>query len=250
MFYSKKLSRFKNIKHAFFNKKGGHSKGIYKSLNCGMGSKDNKNLVIKNLKIVSNKIGVKKKNLILLNQIHSKKIYFLKKIPKKKLIGDGLITKQKKVGIGILTADCAPVLFYDKKKTIIGAAHVGWKGAYKKILPDMVKLLKKYGSKLKDICVVIGPCISKINYEVKKDFRLKFLSKSKENIKYFRVKGKKTFFDLKQYIYDQIKQSGISNIDIIKKDTFNKNNNFFSARRSLKNKYNDYGRNISIIMIK
>ena len=47
-----------------------------------------------------------------------------------------LITKQKKVGIGILTADCAPVLFYDKKKTIIGAAHVGWKGAYKKILPD------------------------------------------------------------------------------------------------------------------
>ena len=27
-----------------------------------------------------------------------------------------LITKQKKVGIGILTADCAPVLFYDKKK--------------------------------------------------------------------------------------------------------------------------------------
>ena len=38
-------------------------------------------------------------------------------------------------------------------------------------------------------------------------------------------------------------------IEIIKKDTFNPKNNFFSARRSLKKKINDYGRNISIIMI-
>jgi len=32
-------------------------------------------------------------------------------------------------------------------------------------------------------------------------------------------------------------------------DTFNKKNNFFSARRALRLKHNDYGRNISIIMI-
>ena len=32
-------------------------------------------------------------------------------------------------------------------------------------------------------------------------------------------------------------------------DTFDKKNNFFSARRSLKLNLNDYGRNISIIMI-
>ena len=32
-------------------------------------------------------------------------------------------------------------------------------------------------------------------------------------------------------------------------DTFIKKNNFFSARRSLRLKHDDYGRNISIIMI-
>ena len=32
-------------------------------------------------------------------------------------------------------------------------------------------------------------------------------------------------------------------------DTFNKKNNFFSARRALTSKHDDYGRNISIIMI-
>ena len=47
-----------------------------------------------------------------------------------------------------------------------------------------------------------------------------------------------------------IANAGINNIEIIKKDTFNPKNNFFSARRSLKNKIDDYGRNISIIMIK
>ena len=50
MISSKKLIKYKSIKHAFFNKKGGVSKGIYKSLNCGMGSKDKKINVFRNLK--------------------------------------------------------------------------------------------------------------------------------------------------------------------------------------------------------
>ena len=52
MLNSKKLSKFSEISHGFFNKNGGVSKGIYKSLNCGVGSKDKKNNVKKNLKIV------------------------------------------------------------------------------------------------------------------------------------------------------------------------------------------------------
>ena len=50
MIKSKKLSRFKNIEHAFFNRLGGKSKGIFKSLNCGPGSSDKKNNIQKNLK--------------------------------------------------------------------------------------------------------------------------------------------------------------------------------------------------------
>jgi copper oxidase (laccase) domain-containing protein len=41
----------------------------------------------------------------------------------------------------------------------------------------------------------------------------------------------------------------ITKIDMINIDTFVKKNNFFSARRSLRLKHDDYGRNISIIMI-
>ena len=249
MIRSKKLKKFYNIKHGFFNNRGGVSSGIYKSLNCGIGSNDNKKNIIKNIKIVSKKIGTKKK-LILLHQLHGNKIFFVNKISKKKLFGDGLITNTRNLAIGILTADCAPILFFEPKKNIIGVAHAGWKGAYKKIGLKMINYFKKKGSKLNDIFAVIGPCISQNNYEVKNDFRAKFLKESPKNRKHFKIIKNKIYFDLKGHIFRQLKDAGINNIEIIKKDTFNPKNNFFSARRSIKNKINDYGRNISIIMIK
>ena len=47
----------------------------------------------------------------------------------------------------------------------------------------------------------------------------------------------------------QLKLNKIRKIDMINIDTFKEKNNFFSARRALKLKHDDYGRNISIIMI-
>ena len=52
---SKKLTKIKNLKHGFFNSIGGHSKKIYKSLNCGPGSNDKRISINQNLQIVKNK---------------------------------------------------------------------------------------------------------------------------------------------------------------------------------------------------
>ena len=95
----------------------------------------------------------------------------------------------------------------------------------------------------------MGPCISIKNYEVKKDFFKKFFKKDKKNEIFFKKIKNKIYFSLNKYIYFQLKYQNIKNIEIIKKDTFDIKNNFFSARRSIQSKYNDYGRNISIIMI-
>jgi len=250
MIKSKLISKYKNISHGFFNKLGGYSNGIYKSLNCGTGSKDNKNNINKNLKKICRKIKCTKTKLVLLNQTHSNKVFSIKKIPKKKPIGDALITSKSKYALGILTADCAPVFIFDPKKNIISAIHAGWKGAYKKIIYKSIDELKKKGSNVKDLIVVVGPCISKYNYEIKKDFLSKFIKQNKKNIRFFSFNKKKIFFSLNEYIRDQLKYMGVKNIETINKDTYLDNNNFFSSRRSLKNKYHDYGRNISVIMIK
>ena len=79
MFYSKKLKKFKEINHCFFSKKNGFSKGIYRSLNCGKGSKDSKKNILKNLNYVKKKMFLKKNNLILMHQTHSNKVMEIKK---------------------------------------------------------------------------------------------------------------------------------------------------------------------------
>jgi len=250
MFKSKLLNKFDEIEHGFFNSKGGFSKGIYESLNCGIGSKDLKKNVVRNLEKVAKQINTTKQNIILLNQVHSNKVINVRDIFKIRRIGDGLITNRKKLALGILTADCAPILIFDPKKKIIAALHAGWKGAFKDIIRKTINKLNQKGSKSKDLIAVVGPCISIKNYEVKKDFLNKFLQKSKKNIKFFKLYNKKIFFSLNSYIKSQLINMKVKKIEIIHKDTFPKKNNFFSSRRSIKNKFNDYGRNISIIMIK
>ena len=186
----------------------------------------------------------------MLYQVHSSKYFFIKKIPKKKLVGDGFITNVKNLPIGILTADCAPILILDCKKKIIAAIHVGWKGAYKNIVIKILKKIIKLGSKKKDIISVIGPCISQKNYEVGDEFKYKFVKKNKKNLNFFKLRNGKMYFDLSKYIYNQLISFGITKIDVIRRDTFDKKNNFFSARRSRKLNERDYGRNISVIMLK
>jgi len=249
--YSKNLKKIPFVKHCFFTKKDGTSKGIYKSLNCGIGSNDKKNLVRKNLKIVTKNIGCDFKNLIINKQIHSNKIVYIKnsKILKRKS-ADALITKKTHLGLGILTADCAPILLCDPKKKIIGAIHAGWRGAIKNIIYKTIKKFTFLGSIKKDIIVSIGPCLSKKNYEVGEDF-FRLFAKKKKSSKFFKkIKNKRKYlFDLRSFINFEFKKLHIKKIDHIKKDTFADKNNFFSYRRSKKNNEKDYGRCISVIMM-
>ena len=191
------------------------------------------------------------KNIFLLNQIHSNKLVYIDNNYKltKKPKADAVITNQKNLPIAVLTADCVPILIYDNKKRIVAAIHAGWKGAFKGIIDKVIKFMVKKGCSLKNITAVIGPSISVKNYEVKDDFMKKFIKKDKKSLKYFKIENNKLYFDLSQYVYSQILQNKIKNIDTIKLDTFDIKNKFFSARRASSLKQNDYGRNISIIML-
>ena len=249
MFYSKKLNKFKNIKHCFFSRKKGFSKGIYKSLNCGKGSKDNKKDILKNLSYVSQKLLVKKSKLILMNQTHSNKVIQIKESNHKKEIdADAIITKDKGLALGVVTADCVPIIIYDFKNEIIGCIHAGWKGAISGVIKNTVNKIKKLSPNNK-IFASIGPCIGKKSYEVDFEFYKKFLMKSKRYKKYFSNKNKnKKLFDLRKFVADKLLQLNVK-VDHVNHDTYKEKTNFFSYRRSFKMKQNDYGRCISVICL-
>ena len=109
--------------------------------------------------------------------------------------------------------------------------------------------MKKKGCSSNHIIAAIGPCIGQNSYNVKKDFQKKFVKKSHRNKIFFKKRKNTIYFNLPKFVESELKSNKITNIDMINKDTFVKKNNFFSARQALRLKYNDYGRNISIIMI-
>ena len=249
MFYSKNLKKFKVVKHCFFSRKGGFSKGVYKGLNCGRGSKDDKKNIFRNLKYVSKKMKINNKKLILMHQTHSNRVIEIKKNSlNKKIFSDAIITKAKGLALGVVTADCVPILLFDKRTKTVGCIHAGWRGALKGIIKNTIKKISKLSSK-REIYASIGPCIGKKNYEIDLKFYMKFMAKSKKNKKYFTKKNKrKKFFNLRKFVADKLLEEKV-NFDHVNYDTFKEKNYFFSYRRSSMFDEEDYGRCISVIRL-
>ena len=249
MFYSKKLKKFREIKHCFFTRKGGFSKGFYKSLNCCRGSMDFKNNINRNLRYVSKKMDVKPHNLILMHQTHSNKVLEItKKNLKKRIVSDAMVTKINKIALGVVTADCVPILIYDSKRRIVGCIHAGWKGAFSGIIKNTIMKIRKLEPN-NGIYASVGPCIGKKSYEVDLKFFKKFVNKSYKNKKYFSNKNKnKKLFNLRKFVADKLLELKVK-IDHVNHDTFKETNNFFSFRRTTILKQKDYGRCISVIKL-
>ena len=249
MYFSKKLEELNNIKHCFFSKKGGVSKDIYDSLNCGLGSNDKKENVLKNLSVVSKKIGVSKNNLFTMNQTHSNKVVVINKNNQetKRVNADALITNVKNIAISVLTADCVPILIYEKINHVVACVHAGWKGAVGGIIENTFNQMIQI-NKNNNFCVAIGPCIGLENYEVGKEFYDEFIHENIKNDKFFSPnKNSKFFFDLRKYVNFKISKFNVKYVENIDLDTYAEKENFFSFRRSRKLGEKDYGRCISTI---
>lgn len=145
---------------------------------------------------------------------------------------DALITNEKETPLLIYTADCVPLIFYDKKKRAVALAHAGWQGTFKNIAKETImKLEKHYNCNAYDIKVVVGPSISVKNYEVSQELIDKF---KQLNIKdYYLKKNDKYFLNLWHINKEQLLQCGIldSNIKIMNLCTVEDNDKFFSYRK-------------------
>ncbi len=54
-----------------------------------------------------------------------------------------MITSERAIGLGIMAADCLPVICVDRKKHVIGIAHVGWRGAIAGVVDAMLAAMQK-----------------------------------------------------------------------------------------------------------
>lgn len=237
------------LKYGFFTRKGGFSKNKFSSLNCSFSNNDNKINVKRNINLALKTIGLSNKKVKFINQTHSNKIINVNlRNFNKKHYADGIVTSTNKIALALLTADCAPIFIFDKNKKKICCLHSGWKGTLKNIVKKSIMIFKKNNIKNKDIIVIIGPCLSKTNFEVEKTFKEKFLVKNQHYSKFFKSKNsKKDLFDMRGMINYQFSELGVKNIHNINKNTYSNNTMFFSHRRATFKKEFSTGRMINII---
>lgn len=241
------------IRHAFFGRRGGVSGGIYGSLNCGLGSRDDGEAVIANRAHVLAALNPSAAALVTCYQVHGRDVATVTSpwAPDQSPRVDGLVTKTAGIALGILTADCAPVLFFDAADRVVGAAHAGWKGAKLGILEATVAAMTKLGAAPANISAAIGPCIAQASYEVGPEFPDPFLADDTANRRFFvpaRRDGR-FMFDLGGYAESRLARLGLARIIRIERDTCREEADFFSYRRATLRGEPDYGREISLVAL-
>lgn len=243
--------------HGFFGRRGGKSSGIYSSLNCGPGSNDDPAAVKANRAIVSEAVGCDPERFLTLYQVHGDACVMVGDVwgdddrPK----ADGMVTDQPGFALGILTADCGPALFHGQKddgSPVIGAAHAGWGGALKGVLSETVEQMKALGAVDGSIQACVGPCIAQASYEVQDAFAKPFMEEDDENERFFKSASRvgHLMFDLPGYCAFKLSKAGVRNVFIRDLDTYANEGDFFSYRRTTHRGENDYGRQVSVIMIR
>jgi YfiH family protein len=246
---SQNLSELSGITHGFFGRPGGVSAGIYESLNCGLGSGDDLNAVTENRNRVASAINGE---LVTLYQIHSDRaVAITARCTDERPEADAMVTATPGLALGILTADCAPVLFADMQARVIGAAHAGWKGALGGVIESGLAAMEKLGADRARIAAAIGPCIAQDSYEVGAEFRDRFAAADSANARFFRTSGKVGHFrfDLENYVVHRLATAGIASIEPLGADTYTREADFFSFRRTTHRGETNYGRQISAIAL-
>ena len=131
------LSSYSNISHFVTTRQGGCSEGNYASFNCTpySGDEGGKGPAESNASDGRNVADTRR--LVIPVQTHETNCLLIgdaylsasSQQRQEMLHGvDALITREPGYCLCISTADCVPVLIYDKKHSAIAAIHAGWRG--------------------------------------------------------------------------------------------------------------------------
>ena len=250
------LAALGGLRHAFFTREGGVSKGDYASLNMGYGSGDERGNIAENRRRAMAALGLPAAALNTVYQVHGTGVARADGTwdPTDAPRADAQVTDRPRIAIGILTADCAPVLLAGTKPAggrVIGAAHAGWEGAVSGVLAEAVAALEALGAARGTIHAAVGPCIGQDSYEVGPDFPQPFLEQDPANKRFFRP-GRRDghpMFDIAGYVESRLAALSIAAVARIDADTCADRDRFFSYRRTTLAGEADYGRELSAIAI-
>jgi YfiH family protein len=246
------LAALPGIRHGFFTRAGGVSSGVYASLNCGIGSRDDRMLVLENRRRVASALGAGFDRLASPYQVHGIDVAVVDTVwePGKGPKADATVTNRPGIALGVGTADCGPILFADARARVIGAAHAGWRGALAGVTDTTIAAMERLGARRETIVAALGPTISRENYEVGPEVRGVFIDDQPANARFFGPSGRPDhfLFDLPAYIVARLTSAGVA-AAATGQCTYADSERFFSYRRATHRGEPDYGRLLSAIVL-
>jgi YfiH family protein len=241
------------IRHAFFTRQGGVSQGLFASLNCGFGSRDNSDHVAQNRAIAASRLDLAADRLVSCHQVHGTSVVTVDRPWRREQNprADAMVTAMPGIALGVLAADCAPVLFADPAARVSGAAHGGWRGALAGVMEATIAAMAGLGARPERIRAGIGPCIGQASYEVGPEFAAAFTAADRDNARFFRpaARAEHALFDLPGYIAARLGRLGLDAVEQSGRDTAADEALFFSYRRACLRGEADYGRGLAAIAL-
>ena len=247
------------VKHCITLRHGGYSEGELSSLNFRTLGQDKLENVLKNLEKVRNSVGFSKVHkatqahtdkVLVINE-ENEKDYEFSKLNKEEY--DGYVVDKPGIATLITTADCNPIIIYDKAKNVVANVHAGWKGVINRIYINAIKLMQeKYESQVEDLVICIGPSIRKCCFTSQEDsFKEKFTSVFEYAEDYLEYEEDNVTFhiDLIKILKHEFKNVGVdeSQIHVAPICTRCSTDDFFSYRYAVQNKFKDYGTMATIV---
>lgn len=165
------LLKREGARHLFPTRKGGVSEGAYDSLNFGGNVGDEPWRVEENHQRLARAVGLNRQKMFTVYQVHGREVVVLSPGEARQEVAarkaDAVIARGEGVGVGVRTADCAPILLFDREGGAVAAVHAGWRGTVADVVGAAVSALSEnFGVRPHHLAAAIGPCIGPCCFEV------------------------------------------------------------------------------------
>ncbi len=223
------------LRHGIFTRRGGVSHGVWSSLNLGASIGDDICAVRENHARLYAALGVNAGRATSCWLVHSTDVIVVgeakngRQLPK----ADCLITDLPDTPLVMRYADCVPLIAYDPVRRAIGLAHAGWRGTVGGMAANLIEALQEtYGCRPADIEVLIGPAISRRNYQVGEEVVEQahaYFGESAQVIWRDPVSGA-AHFDLRRANLLDLQRRGVDKVQVVDICTHDNTREFYSHR--------------------
>ena len=229
------LKPYSNIFGFSTTRHGGCGEGPYATFNCTHYCGDSPEHVKTNLESLAALLPVRPRVIVVPRQTHTTNVRVITDVPTSEELQDvdAVVTHLKDFCLCVSTADCVPVLLYDKEKQVIAAIHAGWRGTVGRIVEKTIEVMRiQYGTEGKDLVACIGPSISLESFEVGDEVYAAFEEAGFDMARIAR-RYEKWHLDLWEANRVQLLANGVlpEHIEVAGICTFQCYEDFFSARR-------------------